>query len=63
MKLMTASELRRRLATLGCRFDDGTKHTIIFYRGKRTLMPRHPSREIKSGTYHGILKRLGIKEL
>lgn len=30
--------------------------------GKRTLMPRHPSKEIKKGTYIDILKKLGIKE-
>lgn len=59
---MTASELRRRLARLGCTFEDGTKHTIIYFKGERTLMPRHPSHEIKTGTYRGILKRLGIKE-
>jgi hypothetical protein len=28
----------------------------------RTLMPRHPSQEIQTGTYHAILKKLGIKE-
>jgi mRNA interferase HicA len=59
---MTASELKRKLTALGCTFEQGTKHVIIFYKGKRTLMPRHPSREIKTGTYHGILRRLGIKE-
>jgi predicted RNA binding protein YcfA (HicA-like mRNA interferase family) len=26
------------------------------------LLPRHPSQEIKTGTYRGILKQLGIKE-
>ena len=30
--------------------------------GNRTLMPRHPSQEIQTGTYHAILKKLGIKE-
>ena len=32
------------------------------YQGNRTLMPRHPGQEIQTGTYHAILKKLGIKE-
>ncbi len=59
---MTASELKRKLAALGCTFEQATKHLVIYYKGRRTLMPRHPSKEIKTGTYRGILKRLGIKE-
>jgi mRNA interferase HicA len=60
--MMTASELKRKLAHLGCTFEHGTKHLVVYYKGRRTLLPRHPSREIKTGTYHGILKKLGIKE-
>ena len=59
---MTASELKRKLAKLGCSFEEGARHIWIRYRGSRTLMPRHPSKEIKTGTYRGILKRLGLKE-
>ena len=58
----TASELRRKLAKLGCTVEDGAKHWIIRYQGRRTTIPRHPSKEIKTGTYHGILEDLGIKE-
>jgi mRNA interferase HicA len=63
------SELKRKLAKLGCNFEQGARHLVVTYRGKRTLIPRHPSQEIKSGTLHGIsgtrhgiLKRLGIQE-
>jgi mRNA interferase HicA len=59
---MTASELKRKLAKLGCTFEQATRHLIVYYQGKRTLMPRHPSKEIKTGTYRGILSKLGIKE-
>ena len=59
---MTASELKRKLARLGCTFEQGTKHLIVRYQGNRTLMPRHPSQEIQTGTYNAILKKLGIKE-
>jgi mRNA interferase HicA len=60
---MTASELRRKLAKLGCTFEQGSRHITVRYNGKRSEMPRHPSKEIKSGTLRGILKELGIKEL
>jgi mRNA interferase HicA len=55
--------LRRRLANAGCAFVDGKKHLIIYYKGKRSLMPRHPAEEVKIGTVQGILKRLGIEDL
>jgi len=59
---MKANELRRKLEKLGCSVEEGTKHWIVSYRGRRTTVPRHPSKEIKAGTYHSILKDLGIKE-
>jgi len=57
---VTASELRRKLESLGCSVAEGTRHWIIHYRGKRSTVPRHPNKEIKTGTYYGILKDLGI---
>jgi mRNA interferase HicA len=60
---MKASELRRKLANAGCTFTDSKKHVIIHYRGNRSLMPRHPAKEVKTGTVQGILRRLGIEEL
>jgi mRNA interferase HicA len=60
---VTASELRRELAKLGCTFEQGTRHLVVIYRGRATEMPRHPSKELKTGTVRGILKRLGIEEL
>jgi mRNA interferase HicA len=58
---VTANELKRRLEAQGCRVEQGTKHWIVYYRGSRTTIPRHPSKEIKTGTYHKILKQLGIE--
>jgi mRNA interferase HicA len=60
---MKASELRRKLANAGCTFVDGKKHLIIYYKDNRSLMPRHPAKEVKTGTVQGILKKLGIEEL
>lgn len=59
---MTANELKRKLVKAGCTFEDGTKHLVVYHKGNRTLLPRHPAKEIKTGTYRGILKRLGIRE-
>jgi mRNA interferase HicA len=58
---MTASELKRKLAKLGCTFEQGRRHLIAIHDGKTSPIPRHPSQEIKAGTYHGILKDLGLK--
>ncbi|MGA2740675.1 MAG: type II toxin-antitoxin system HicA family toxin [Bryobacteraceae bacterium] len=52
---------RRRLDAQGCRVGQETKYWIGYYQGKRTTIPRHPGKEIKTGTYHGILKQLGIE--
>jgi len=59
---VTAGELRRKLARLGCTFEQGTRHLVVFCQGRRSLIPRHPGKEIKKGTYRDILKQLGIKE-
>jgi mRNA interferase HicA len=60
---VTASELRRKLAKAGCTFEDRKKHTRVFYQGRESHMPRHPSKEIKKGTVQGILRQLGIPNL
>jgi mRNA interferase HicA len=60
---MTASELKRKLAKAGCTFEDRTRHTRIFFEGRESIMPRHPSQEIKKGTLRAILKQLGIQTL
>ena len=49
------------LKSRGCRFEEGTKHTKLFYRGKWTTLPRHGAAEVKTGTVEGIKKRLGLK--
>jgi mRNA interferase HicA len=58
---VTANELKRRLEKEGCRIEQGTRHWIVYYQGRRTTIPRHPSKEIKTGTYRSILKQLGMR--
>ena len=60
---MTASELKRKLAKVGCTFVDARKHLAVYYKGNCTIMPRHPAKEVKKGTVQSIVKALGIKEL
>ena len=55
--------MQRKLAKIGCTFEQGTRHLVVNYRGKTTILPRHPSKELKTGTVRAILKALGIKEL
>jgi mRNA interferase HicA len=57
---LTASELKRKLAKHGCTFEQGTLHTKVFFQGRVSQIPRHSSKEIKPGTFHAILKQLGI---
>jgi mRNA interferase HicA len=56
-----ASELRRWLKKQGCTFVEESRHTRIVLCKKISRMPRHPAREIKTGTLEAILKDLGLK--
>ena len=58
---LTANELKRKLERLGCSVAEGTKHWIVYYKGNRTTVPRHPGKEIKTRTYYSILRELKIK--
>jgi mRNA interferase HicA len=60
-KRAATPELKRKLEELGCEMEDGTRHWIVTYRGIKTTIPRHPSKEIRTGTFHGIIKKLGIR--
>jgi predicted RNA binding protein YcfA (HicA-like mRNA interferase family) len=37
------------------------RHTRIVFGSKISRMPRHPAKEIKTGTLQSILKDLGLK--
>lgn len=58
---MKISEFRRWLASQGAQFTEGTNHTKVTLNGKQSVMPRHPSKELKEGTRQAILKQLGLK--
>jgi len=55
---MNTAGFLRYLAALGARFEEGAKHTKVFYRGRQSTVPRH--REIPNLLAAKILKQLGI---
>jgi mRNA interferase HicA len=56
-----ASEFRRWLKKRGCTFVEESRHTRIVLGSKVSRMPRHPVKEIKTGTLQSILKDLDLK--
>jgi mRNA interferase HicA len=61
LKGVKASELRRWLKKHGCTFVEESEHTRIVRGSKVSRMPRHPAKEIKTGTLKSILKDLDLK--
>jgi mRNA interferase HicA len=63
---MKPAELLRRLRRLaterGLDFEmsEGKNHTKVTLAGRRSVVGRH-SADLKTGTLHGILKKLGLK--
>tara|TARA_R110001632_G_scaffold35828_4_gene90402 strand:- start:75469 stop:75612 length:144 start_codon:yes stop_codon:yes gene_type:complete len=47
---------------MGVEVKQGTNHLKLYYGDKRSVMPRHPSKEIPEGTRKAILKQLGMNE-
>lgn len=58
---MKISEFKRWLESQGATVKEGGSHWKIYLNGKQTVLPRHPSKELKEGTRHAILKQLGLK--
>ena len=59
--VVKTSELRRWLKKQGCAFVEESRHTRIVLGSKVSRMPRHPAKEIKTGTLQVILKDLDLK--
>ena len=45
----------------GATFEDGTKHLKVYCNGEKTILPRHPSKELKTGLVEAIKKQLKLK--
>lgn len=58
---MKISEFVRWLKTQGVTVTEGARHYHASRQGKQTTIPRHPAKEIKTGTAEAIKKQLGLK--
>lgn len=55
------SEFLRWLKSQGVTIEQGTKHLKLYHNGKKTILPRHPAKELKTGLVEGVKKQLGLK--
>jgi mRNA interferase HicA len=61
---MTVAEFTRYLSKQGIKFKEhGSKHDVYMnpVTGSEAQIPRHPSKELKTGTRERILKDLDLK--
>lgn len=58
---MKQSEFLKWLKAQGVETRDGTKHLKLFFNGKQSHLPRHPSTELRTGLVEGVKKQLGLK--
>lgn len=56
---MNTAGFKRELAARGAKFEEGKKHTKVYYRGKQSTIPRH--KEIPDTLAKLIKKQLGMK--
>nr|WP_246550630.1 type II toxin-antitoxin system HicA family toxin [Photorhabdus caribbeanensis] len=59
-EVVKQSEFRRWLEAQGVEVSNETNHLKLRYQGKRSIMPRHPSQEIKEPLRKAIIKQLGL---
>jgi predicted RNA binding protein YcfA (HicA-like mRNA interferase family) len=57
--VVTCNELKRLLASQGCVFSEGRRHTFVRLGTRTTLLP-HGKKEIKTGTLRSVLNALGL---
>lgn len=57
-RTMKASEFKRWLQAQGATFVEGSRHTKVFLNGRQSVIPRHPSKEMKEGLRRQILSQL-----
>jgi len=55
------SEFVRWLKQFGATFEEGANHTKVKLNGKTSFLPRHPSKELKTGLVEGVKKQLNLK--
>jgi predicted RNA binding protein YcfA (HicA-like mRNA interferase family) len=58
---MTVREFRRWLKKQGCTFVGGKRHDKVVLGNRKSVISRHMTEEIKTGTVEGIKEDLGLK--
>ena len=58
---MKQSEFVRWLQSQGVEIRNGTRHLKLYLNGKQSVLPRHPSLELKTGLVEGVKKQLGLR--
>ncbi|KAE9528449.1 type II toxin-antitoxin system HicA family toxin [Testudinibacter aquarius] len=58
---MKQREFLRWLIAQGVEKKEGSNHIRLYLNGKQSVLPRHPSKEIKTGTVQAVKKQLGLK--
>jgi len=57
---MNTAGFMRGLAALGARFEEGKKHTRVYFQGRQSTIPRH--NEIPDILAKKIMKQLGLNQ-
>ncbi|KIA82002.1 mRNA interferase [Chromobacterium piscinae] len=58
---MKQSEFVRWLIAQGVEIKNGSKHLKLYHNGEQTILPRHPSAELKQPLVEGVKKKLKLK--
>ncbi|MDH2999498.1 mRNA interferase [Chelonobacter oris] len=58
---MKQSEFLRWLIAQGVEKKEGANHIKLYFNGKQSVLPRHPSKELATGTVKAVKKQLGLK--
>jgi mRNA interferase HicA len=57
---MKQSEFLRWLMRHGVEVKHGAKHLKLYANGEQTILPRHPSKELKQALVDGVKKKLKL---
>jgi len=55
------SEFVRWLKQQGATIKEGGSHLKVYLNGEQTILPRHPSKELKMPLVEGVKKKLKLK--
>jgi mRNA interferase HicA len=59
--VLKQSEFVRWLTQRGATFQEGKNHLKVYLNGHRSILPRHPAKELKTGLVEAVKKQLNLK--